>query len=157
MHIISDVSETGLVEYALPLVSCACASLRRAARAAARLYDQELRGTGINTAQFSLLNALAKAGPLTQGRLGSLLALDSTTLSRTLRPLEAKRWIRCEPGKDRRERQLELTGAGRSQLDRATPAWQRAQRRLKDRFGPERWEGLLAELAALATAARAAG
>ncbi len=157
MHIISDVSETGPGEYALPLVSCACASLRRAARAATRLYDQELRGTGINTAQFSLLNALAKAGPLTQGRLGSLLALDSTTLSRTLRPLEAKRWIRCEPGKDRRERQLELTGAGRSQLDRATPAWQRAQRRLKDRFGPERWEGLLAELEALATAARAAG
>jgi len=141
----------------LPVASCACGSLRRAARAATHLYDQELRDTGINTAQFTLLQTLAKAGPITQGRLGRLLALDSTTLSRTLRPLEAKRWIRCEPGKDRRERQLELTGAGRSQLDRATPAWQRAQRRLKDRFGPERWEGLLAELAALATAARAAG
>ena len=156
MHIISDVREAGPGEYALPLVSCACGSLRRAARAATRLYDQELRGTGINIAQFNLLSALAKAGPLTQGRLGSLLALDSTTLSRTLRPLEAKRWIRCEPGEDRRQRQLELTGAGRSQLDRATPAWQRAQRRLRDRFGRERWEGLLAELAAVAEAAREA-
>ena len=148
--------QVGPREYALPLVSCACGSLRRAARAATHLYDQELRGTGINTAQFGLLQALAKAGPVTQGRLGSLLALDSTTLSRTLRPLEAKRWIRCEPGKDRRERQLELTGAGRSQLDRATPPWQRAQRRLKERFGSERWEGLLAELAAVAVAAREA-
>jgi len=150
------VRQAGPGEHALPLVSCACGSLRRAARAATHLYDQELRGTGINTAQFGLLQALAKAGPVTQGRLGSLLALDSTTLSRTLRPLEAKRWIRCEPGKDRRERQLELTGAGRSQLDRATPPWQRAQRRLKERFGSERWEGLLAELAAVAVAAREA-
>jgi DNA-binding MarR family transcriptional regulator len=85
-----------------------------------------------------------------------LLALDSTTLSRTLRPLEAKRWIRCEPGKDRRERQLELTGAGRSQLDRTTPAWERVQRRLKERLGGERWEALLAELAAVAGVAREA-
>lgn len=132
---------------------CACGSLRRAARAATQLYDRELRGTGINTAQFGLLSALAHVGPVTQGRLGRLLALDSTTLSRTLRPLEAKRWIRREPGKDRRERQLELTGAGRSQLERATPGWERAQRRLRDRFGRDRWEALLAELAAVAGAA----
>jgi len=108
----------------------------------------------MNTAQFGLLQALAHVGPVTQGRLGRLLALDSTTLSRTLRPLEAKRWIRCERGKDRRERRLALTGAGRSQIDRAKPAWERAQRRLKDGLGRERWEALLAELSALAGVAR---
>lgn len=93
-------------------------------------------------------------GPVTQGRFGRLLALDSTTLSRTLRPLETKRWIRCEPGKDRRERRLVLTAAGRSQLDRATPAWERAQQRLSNRVGGERWEALLNELSTLAGAAR---
>ena len=121
-----------------------------------QLYDRELRETGLNLAQFTLLQALATAGPLTQGRFGRLLALDSTTLSRTLRPLEARRWIRCEAGRDRRERRLELTGAGRAQLDRARPAWERAQKRLRDRIGATRWEGLLHELAALAGVAREA-
>jgi DNA-binding MarR family transcriptional regulator len=115
-----------------------------------------MRAAGINTAQFTLLQTLAQTGRVTQGRLGGLLALDSTTLSRTLRPLEAKRWIRSEPGKDRRERQLELTAAGRSQIERAMPAWESAQRSLRDRLGSERWETLLSELSALAGVARSA-
>ncbi len=146
--------KAGPGENALPSLPCACANLRRAARATTQLYDRALRRTGMKTAQFTLLQALAIVGRVTQGRLGRLLALDSTTLSRTLRPLAAKRWIRSEPGKDRRERQFELTAAGRSQLDRATPAWERTQRNLKDRFGPERWETLLNELSALAGVAQ---
>ncbi len=138
---------------AVPVLPCACASLRRAARAATQLYDSELRGAGLNTAQFTLLQALASAGPVSQGRLGGLLAIDSTTLSRTLRPLEANRWIRCDPGKDRRERQIELSGAGRAQLARATPAWERAQRRLRSRLGEDRWATLLADLSTAAGAA----
>ena len=104
--------------------------------------------------QFTLLQVLATVGPVTQGRLGRMLALDSTTLSRTLRPLESKRWIRCDPGEDRRERRLELTGAGKTQLEKAKPAWERAQARLKRRLGGERWESLLHELALLAGAGR---
>jgi DNA-binding MarR family transcriptional regulator len=108
----------------------------------------------MNIAQFTLLHALARVGPITQGRFGRLLALDSTTLTRTLRPLEAKRWLRCEAGKDRRERKLELTAAGRSQLERATPGWERAQQRLRTQLGEERWEAMLTGLSMLARAAR---
>jgi len=115
-----------------------------------RAYERRLRGSGLNIAQFTLLQALAHAGPITQGRLGRLLALDSTTLSRTLRPLEASRWLRSESGADRRERRLELTAAGKSQLERAIPAWQRAQKDLKARLGEKRWESLLTELSMLA-------
>src|SRR5712692_7104753 len=133
-------------ERALPLLPCGCASLRRAARATTQFYERELRDSGLNVAQFTLLQALATAAPIIQGRLARMLALDSTTLSRTLRPLEKRRWIRCEPGKDRRERRLSLTGSGRSQLDRAMPAWGRAQRLLKSRIGAPRLEALLSEL-----------
>jgi DNA-binding MarR family transcriptional regulator len=139
---------------ALPLMPCACASIRRAARATTQLYDRALRDTGLNTAQFTLLQALAQAGPLTQGRLGHALALDSTTLSRTLRPLEARRWVRCQPGEDRRERLISLTATGQAQLERALPNWERAQSRLRGRLGGERWNDLLTELAKLAGAAR---
>ena len=136
--------------HALPRLPCACAVLRRASRAMTRVYERQLRETGLNITQFTLLQALAHVGPTTQGRLGRLLALDSTTLSRTLRPLETKRWLRSGSGTDRRERQLELTAAGRSQLERATPAWERAQKDLKTRLGGEKWDSLLNELSTLA-------
>ena len=139
---------------ALPRLPCACANLRRAARAVTQLYDGELRGTGLNTQQFTLLQALASTGPLNQGGLGGLLAVDSTTLSRTLRPLEDKRWIRSNPGEDRRERQIELTAAGRAELARAIPKWERAQERLRRRLGQGRFEVLLSDLAAVAGVAR---
>ena len=138
----------------LPPLPCACASLRRAARAVTQLYDDELRPTGLSTAQFTLLKVLAPGGPVTQGSLGRLLAIDSTTLSRTLRPLEARRWISIEPGEDRRERRIELTGLGRRRLDAATPAWERAQERLRCRLGGRAWTALLADLSRVSGLAR---
>lgn len=135
---------------------CACANLRRASRAVTRLYDEHLRAAGLTTAQFTLLQVLSEAGPMTQGRLGRILVLDSTTLSRTLRPLEKQRWIRRRPGDDRRERRIELTGAGRARFAEALPAWNRAQKAMLARIGRRRWEALMAELAQVAdTAARA--
>ena len=118
-------SAAGLV--ALP---CACANLRRAARSVTQLYDEELRGSGMRATQFTLLQALSRLGRITQGHLGELLALDSTTLTRSLKPLVKRAWVRSVPGKDRRERHLQLTTAGRRQLDRVQPLWERAQQRL---------------------------
>lgn len=143
--------------HALPVLPCACATLRRAARAVTQLYDGELRPLGLNIAQFTLLQALSRTGPLTQRRFGRLLALDSTTLSRTLRPLEKEGWIRCDPGEDRRERLVQLTTSGRRELVRATPAWERAQERLRRRLGAPEWSKLLADLASLAGTAQVGG
>jgi DNA-binding MarR family transcriptional regulator len=70
---------------------CACASLRRASRAVTQIYDQELRGLGLRVTQFTLLQAMELASNLTQGRLGELLSLDSTTLTRTMRHVAEKR------------------------------------------------------------------
>ena len=44
----------------LPPLVCACASLRRAARAVTQAYDAELRTTGMNPTQFTLLHFLAR-------------------------------------------------------------------------------------------------
>src|SRR5437773_6312731 len=88
---------------------CACASLRRAARAVTRAYALELRGTGLNPTQFTLLWALDRMGPSPQGALGELLAIDSATLTRTLAPLARRGWIRAERGADRRERRWQVS------------------------------------------------
>jgi DNA-binding MarR family transcriptional regulator len=132
---------------------CACASLRRAARAVTRLYDQELRDTGLELTQFTLLMALHVVGEITQGELGKLLALDSTTLTRTLRPFLKRGLIRATPGLDRRKRHLRLTAQGKQKFNRALPAWEEAQRRLQHNLSPEKWRqlgDLLAEVTASA-------
>lgn len=127
----------------VPALPCACAELRRAARAVTRLYDAAIRPSGLRLTQFTLLQALTLAGvPLTQGTLGEILALDITTLSRTLRPLESAKWIRSSPGADSRERYIEITPLGRRILDRATPAWERAQRQLQTTLGKRDWAAL---------------
>jgi DNA-binding MarR family transcriptional regulator len=118
---------------------CACANLRRAARAVTQLYDQELRGSGLRVTQFTLLRAIARRGLVRQGELGALLALDQTTLSRTLGPLRSKGWIRGAPGADRREKHWELTPAGRRQVERAEPLWERAQARFRSEVGEGNW------------------
>ena len=138
----------------LLILPCACANLRRAARAASQIYDEELRGAGLNIAQFTLLQVLARVGEVTQGGLGRILVLDSTTLTRTLQPLERKGWILRRPGRDRRERQIALTSAGRSLFLRAVPAWNRAQKLLVARIGRRRWKGLMEELSRIAARPR---
>ena len=123
---------------------CLCASVRRAARALTQLYDAALGPAGLRVTQFTVLQALALAGEVSQKELAHLLVMDSTTLTRTLRLLAAEGWLAERPGADRRERRLRLSVAGRRRLARATPHWQRVQSRLRSRFGSARWQELLA-------------
>jgi DNA-binding MarR family transcriptional regulator len=138
-----------------PTLPCACASLRRAARAVTQLYDEALRATGLRVTQFTLLQVLQRRGEVTQAEIGDFLALDSTTLSRTLRPLETKNWIRSRPGEDRRERYWSITATGLRKLESALPAWETRQSKLRKHFGDTRWQGVLADLAAITASARA--
>jgi DNA-binding MarR family transcriptional regulator len=106
--------------------------------------------------QFTLLQALEFAGNLTQGRLGELLFLDSTTLTRTLRPLLGRGWVRSLPGEDRRERHFQLTPAGRRQLQHTRPGWERAQQRLQNALGATDWQGMQMVLVGVTEAAQRA-
>ena len=141
-------------ETSLAVLPCACSNLRRASRAVTQLYSQELRKAGLESAQFTLLLALSRAGEITQGGLGVRHAIDSTTLTRTLAPLKKKGWIEAKTGADRREKLLRLTSAGRRQLRRALPHWQRAQRRLRAALGEVEWGPLQATVTRVAAAAQ---
>ena len=138
------------------VLPCACANIRRASRVVTQLYDYELRNAGMRATQFTLLQALALAGRIPQGRLGDLLAMDSTTLTRTLRLLVGKGWVRSLPGEDRRERHFQLTPAGHRQFDQARPHWERAQQRLRKSLGDSRWEQAEASLVHMIEAAKRA-
>jgi DNA-binding MarR family transcriptional regulator len=126
----------------LPNLPCLCATFRRTARALSQLYDDALRPLKLRTTQFTILQALSLVGDVPQGQLGEILALDSTTLTRTLAIMKRRKWIAIRRGRDGRERLLGLSKAGRDQLDRASQAWQDVQNHLSSQLGEERWGAL---------------
>jgi DNA-binding MarR family transcriptional regulator len=138
----------------IPDLVCMCATVRRASRALTQLYDETLRPLGLRATQFTILQALSRTGELSQGDLGQILAMDSTTLTRTLRIMRREGWIAERRGEDRRERLLRLAKDGRYQFNRALPYWEKAQARLGRELGEKRWHNLLTftdEVTALAT------
>jgi DNA-binding MarR family transcriptional regulator len=105
--------------------NCLCLHVHRAARALARRFDDVLRPLGLTNGQFSLLMSLNRPEPPTLGSVASLLAMDRTTLTANLKPLERRRLLTVSVDKgDRRSRRLALTAAGRRLLVRAYPVWQ---------------------------------
>jgi DNA-binding MarR family transcriptional regulator len=120
-----------------------CANLRRATRALTQRYDEALRPLGLTITQFTILQALSFAGEITQGKLGEVLAMDSTTLTRTLEIMSRRGWIAKHYGTDRRERRLRLTRAGQAERDRAVPHWRSTQEKLRVRLGKQRWDDLI--------------
>jgi DNA-binding MarR family transcriptional regulator len=122
---------------------CACANLRRAARIVTQRYDQQLQPAGIKATQFTLLQALTRTGSISQGNLGELLGLDSTTLTRTLALLRRNGWIQTEPGQDRREVRLTLTAEGKRKYLSALHYWRSAQRQLRRVLSEAGWKQMM--------------
>ena len=106
--------------------TCLCLHLQRAARVVARRFDELFRPLGITQGQFSLLMSLNRPEPPTMGSVADLLAMDRTTLTANLKPLERRGLVRIKvDDSDRRNRRLALTADGRALLAEATPIWKR--------------------------------
>ncbi len=119
----------GLPFDATPVVrdTCLCLHAQRAARALARRFDEVLRPLGLTNGQFSLLMSLNRPEPPTMGSVAALLAMDRTTLTAALKPLQRRELVKVSVDKeDRRGRRLAITAAGRALLKRAYPVWQEA-------------------------------
>ena len=106
-------------------------------------YEEALRPTGLRATQLTILQALSLAGEVSQGRLGGILAMDSTSLTRTLAIMRRKGWVAERRGKDLRERLLRLSRGGAAKLKRVAPVWNRVQARLSAKLGERDWKNLL--------------
>lgn len=129
----------------LPNLPCLCANLRRAARALTQRYEKALEPTGLSATQLTILQVLARVGEVTQGKLGEMLAMDSTSLTRTLRIMgkSERGWVAERRGKDRRERWLQLSTDGVKQLRRAESIWEAVQSQVQRELGEEDWDHLM--------------
>jgi DNA-binding MarR family transcriptional regulator len=105
--------------------TCLCLHVQRAARVLARRFDVALRPVGLTNGQFSLMMSLNRPIPATMGAVASLLAMDRTTLTAALKPLERRGLVQSRPDPaDRRSRLLTLTAEGVAVLARAVPIWE---------------------------------
>ena len=105
---------------------CLCLAAQRAARALARRFDEALRPAGLTSGQFSLLMSLNRPTPPSIGSVAAFLAMDRTTLTANLKPLERRGLVESAVDQsDRRGRLLTLTQAGRTVLKAAVPIWER--------------------------------
>lgn len=114
---------------------CLCLAAQRAARTLARRFDEALRPLGLTSGQFSLLNSLNREIPPSIGSVASLLAMDRTTLTANLKPLERRGLVQTaiDPA-DRRGRLLTLTQAGRLLLQSAVPIWRDTHRQIDEQL-----------------------
>ena len=127
----------------LPNLPCLCATFRRTTRALTQLYDDALRPQGLSLTQLTILQVFSRAGEISQGQLAEILAMDSTTLTRTLKLMTKEGWIAERRGVDRRERLLRMSKSGEAKLTRVTPAWDKLQSRLRQQLGDQTWKTLM--------------
>jgi DNA-binding MarR family transcriptional regulator len=124
--------------------------VQRAARALARRFDEALRPFGLTNGQFSLLMSLNRPEPPPMAPVASLLAMDRTTLTAALKPLERRGLVKVIPDpSDRRNRILKLTVKGNNLLARAVPLWKSTHDSVEQLIPDGDPEGLRRELRAL--------
>jgi DNA-binding MarR family transcriptional regulator len=130
--------------------TCLCLHIQRAARATARRFDDALRPLELTNGQFSLLMSLNRPEPAAMRQVAHLLAMDRTTLTANLKPLERRGLVKIMVDTaDKRGRLLALTAAGRALLATAVPVWRRTHAAIERSLGRSNPERLRADLRAL--------
>lgn len=130
--------------------ACLCLHSQRAARTLARRFDDALQAVNLSSGQFSLLVSLNRPVPPSLGAVAQLLAMDRTTLTANLKPLQRRALVKVAVDKhDRRSRLLVLTAAGKNLLAKAVPIWRRTHAELDRRFSARRLAQLRSGLLAL--------
>jgi DNA-binding MarR family transcriptional regulator len=132
--------------------NCVCFNLRRATRAVTQFYDGEMRRHGIRPTQGSILAALAARETWNMAELSDFLGLERTTLVRNLRPLQRDGLVQINGGGRGKLVELAITGKGRKQIEKLTPAWKSAQSAAVKTLGEKRWSAILSDLETAALA-----
>jgi DNA-binding MarR family transcriptional regulator len=146
----SKASEISFETTLLVRDACLCLHVQRAARALARRFDEALRPLDLTNGQFSLMVSLNRPISPSIGSVAALLAMDRTTLTAALKPLERRGLVEVliDP-KDKRGRLMKLTPAGKTLLASAVPIWERTHAAVDGLLGDANIDRLRSDLRAL--------
>jgi len=117
--------------------NCFAARLRMLNRVVTNVYDEALRPIGLKTSQLNILVAAAKLGLARPTEICDRLQLDPSTLSRNVERMKIKGWLEVIGDEDGRAQPFQLTPKGRRLLEKAKPAWDQAQEKVKNLLGKE--------------------
>lgn len=113
---------------------CIGRRLRQLDRVVTHVYNDALRAVGLTLSQLNVLVAVACHDGVSPGEIARALAMDKSTMSRTMTRMIDAGWLRLSPG---RPRTLGMTEAGEQVLERAFPRWQAAQVKVESTIGRE--------------------
>lgn len=118
------------------LAGCTCMRLRKVTRCVTQIYDAALAPVDLTSTQFGLLAIVRSQPGISIGELAERQAMDPTSLTRTLRPLENRGVIAVRPHPDdRRRRIITPTARAHELFARALPLWRSAQTETAERLG----------------------
>jgi DNA-binding MarR family transcriptional regulator len=117
--------------------TCIARRLRLLNRVITGFYDDALRPLGLKVSQLNILIVTAKLGLARPAQVCDILQLDTSTLSRNVKPLQTHGWLEVVPGEDARTQPFRLTAQGRRLIERAVPAWETAQHQAANLLGDE--------------------
>lgn len=121
---------------------CVAVRLRMLNRVVTKIYDDALRSLELKVSQMNILVAAAKMGTARPVEVCEHLLLDVSTLSRNVERMRARGWLEVVPDEDGRSQPFRLTPKGRKLLEKAIPAWSKAQQKVKKVLG----DGFLEQL-----------
>lgn len=120
---------------------CVCANLRKKTRVVTQLYDKLLQPTGLKVTQYSMLANIDYQQTVSISRLGEILLLDQTTITRNINLLKQNGYVDLNRDpQDARTRVITLTDKGIEKLNEATPKWEDIQERIINDIGLEKYE-----------------
>jgi DNA-binding MarR family transcriptional regulator len=117
--------------------TCVAVRLRLLNRVVTSFYDEALRPLGLKVSQLNILIVTAKLGLARPAQVCEILQLDTSTLSRNVKPLQAHGWLEIVSEEDARAQPFRLTAQGKRLVEKAVPAWQEAQRQATELLGDE--------------------
>jgi DNA-binding MarR family transcriptional regulator len=117
--------------------TCIAVRLRRLNRVVTNLYDDALRPLNLKASQLNILVVAAKLGLARPAQVCDFLQPDTSTLSRNVDRMRARGWLEVVPDDDARAQPFRLTPQGKRLIEKAFPAWERAQRRAIEVLGDQ--------------------
>ena len=117
--------------------NCIAVRMRMLNRVVTNLYDDALRPLGLKVSQLNILVVTAKLGLAQPAKVCDILQLDTSTLSRNVDKIRGRGWLEVVPGEDARTQPFRLTAKGKRLLERAVPAWQKAQSQATEFLGDD--------------------
>lgn len=97
-------------------------SLHQLSRNLTNKLNEELQAFGLYSAQWSVLYVLKTKQPLTQKELCDYLSVEAPPMTRTIQRLVKQGYVKQIPGKDKREKYIQLTETALSEY----PKWEAA-------------------------------